>query len=323
MNSEIVDKLGIADGTVAAHASAVRAKLRASLVPRDPSDDGEEGAMSGPGNVRGRTSVAELLVVTGNATEVKPETLADDAVTELYSSHYRSLVGLAVLLVRDEPTAEEVVQECFIAMHDGWHRLRDQEKALSYLKQAVVNRSRSVLRHRGVIRRKAPEPAPDMPSAEREAISLLERSALITALRGLPDRQRQVLVLAYYADLSQTQIAEMLGISKSAVKSHTVRGMTSLRAVLEGNVLLSPGSRHRQRHRRRARVRRQGAFLPEAGGGEPVPVGTAAPQCHRPRHPQARLGHTQRRAGSDLAAGAQRAARPLRHRPPVEHRPPL
>ena len=241
MNSEIVDKLGIADGTVAAHVSAVRAALRASLGPRDPSGDDEEGATSGPGNVRGRTSVAELLVVTENATEVKPEMLADEAVTELYSSHYRSLVRLAVLLVRDEPTAEEVVQECFIAMHDGWHRLRDQEKALSYLKQAVVNRSRSVLRHRGVIERKAPEPAPDMPSAEREAISLLERSAVITALRGLPDRQRQVLVLRYYADLSQTQIAGMLGISKSAVKSHTVRGMTSLRAVLEGNVLLSPG----------------------------------------------------------------------------------
>jgi RNA polymerase sigma-70 factor (sigma-E family) len=235
MNSEIVDKLGVADGAAGAHASAVRAALRASLGPRDPSDDDEEGATSGPGNVRGRTSVAELLVVTESATEVKPEMLADEAVTELYSSHYRSLVRLAVLLVRDEPTAEEVVQECFIAMHDGWHRLRDQEKALSYLKQAVVNRSRSVLRHRSVIDRNAPKPAPDMPSAEQGAISLLERSAVITALRGLPDRQRQALVLRYYADLSEAQIAEMMGISKGAVKSHTARGMSSLRAVLEQN----------------------------------------------------------------------------------------
>ena len=196
---------------------------------------------SAPGNAPPRTSATDTLVVAGSATEVKAETLADEAVTELYSSHYRSLVRLAVLLVRDEATAEEVVQESFIAMHDGWHRLRDEEKALAYLKQAVVNRSRSVLRHRGVTERKAPEPAPDMPSAEREAISLLERNAVITALRGLPDRQRQVLVLRYYADLSQTQIAEMLGISKSAVKSHTVRGMTSLRTALEETVLLSPG----------------------------------------------------------------------------------
>src|ERR1700761_2830344 len=158
---------------------------------------------------------------------------ADEAVTQLYSNHYRSLVRLAGLLVRDEPTAEEVVEECFIAMHDGWHRLREEDKALSYLKQAVVNRARSVLRHRSVVDRNAPKPAPDMPSAEAGAISLLERSEVIKALRGLPDRQRQALVLRYYADLSEAQIAEMMGISKGAVKSHTARGMSSLRAVLE------------------------------------------------------------------------------------------
>ena len=158
---------------------------------------------------------------------------ADHAVSQLYSNHYRSLVRLAGLLVRDEPTAEQVVQECFIAMHDGWHRLREEDKALSYLKQAVVNRARSVLRHRSVVDRNAPKPAPDMPSAEQGAITLLERSAVISALRALPDRQRQALVLRYYADLSEAQIAEMMGISKGAVKSHTARGMSSLRAVLE------------------------------------------------------------------------------------------
>ena len=170
---------------------------------------------------------------TGTAAPAKREMTADEAVTQLYLSHYRPLVRLAVLLVRDEPTAEEVVQECFIAMHDGWHRLRDEDKALSYLKQAVVNRSKSVLRHRSVVDRNAPKPAPDMPSAEQGAISRLERSAVITALRGLPDRQRQALVLRYYADMSEAQIAEMMGISKGAVKSHTARGMSSLRAVLE------------------------------------------------------------------------------------------
>ena len=96
-----------------------------------------------------------------------------------------------------------------------------------------MNRSRSVLRHRSVIERNAPEPAPDMPSAEQGAISLLERSAIFKALRDLPDRQRQALVLRYYADLSEAQIAEMMGISKGAVKSHTARGMSSLRALLE------------------------------------------------------------------------------------------
>jgi RNA polymerase sigma-70 factor (sigma-E family) len=170
------------------------------------------------------------------AVEPMPDPLmtnADQAVTQLYSNHYRSLVRLAGLLVRDEPTAEEVVQECFIAMHESWGNLRDETKGLSYLKQAVVNRSRSVLRHRSVVDRNAPKPVPDMPSAEQDAISLLERSAVIEALRALPDRQRQALVLRYYADLTEAQIAELMGISKGAVKSHTTRGMSSLRAVLE------------------------------------------------------------------------------------------
>jgi RNA polymerase sigma-70 factor (sigma-E family) len=176
---------------------------------------------------------ADAIPVSLRPLPAKLEMTAEEAVTQLYTGHYRSLVRLAVLLVRDEPTAEEVVQECFIAMHDGWHRLREEDKALSYLKQAVVNRSKSVLRHRSVVDRNAPKPAPDMPSAEHGAMSLLERSAVITALRGLPDRQRQALVLRYYADMSEAQIADMMGISKGAVKSHTARGMSSLRAVLE------------------------------------------------------------------------------------------
>src|SRR5712672_1030015 len=91
---------------------------------------------------------------------------ADRAVTQLYSEHYRALVRLAELLVRDTPTAEEVVQDAFIAMHGGRQRLRDQEKALAYLRQAVVNRSRSVLRHRTVLDKNLQKAPPDMPSAE-------------------------------------------------------------------------------------------------------------------------------------------------------------
>lgn len=184
------------------------------------------------------TAVTETLVasaVVGTAT-AKPERLeldAGQAVTKLYISHYRSLVRLAFLLVRDEPTAEEVVQECFMAMHDGWRRLRDEDKALSYLKQAVVNRSKSVLRHRSVVDRNAPKPAPDMPSAEQGAMAHLERTAVIAALRTLPDRQRQALVLRYYGDMSEAQIAQSMGISKGAVKSHTARGMSALRTFLE------------------------------------------------------------------------------------------
>jgi len=177
--------------------------------------------------------VTETLVAGVALGSIPVDWDADRAVTELYATHYRSLVRLAALLVRDLATAEEVVQDSFVAMHGGWRRLRDSEKALSYLRQSVVNRSRSVLRHRVVVDRNAPKPPPDMPSAEHGAIALLERSAVIAALRTLPVRQREALVLRFYADMSEAQIAETMQISKGAVKSHTARGMATLRTMLE------------------------------------------------------------------------------------------
>jgi len=183
-----------------------------------------------------QTKVTETLVANAALGAVSAEWDADRAVTVLYAAHYRSLVRLAALMLRDTATAEEVVQDSFVAMHDGWRRLRDNDKALSYLRQSVVNRSRSVLRHRVVVDRNAPKPAPDMPSAEQGAITLLERSAVVTALRTLPPRQREALVLRFYGDLSEAQIAAAMGISKGAVKSHTARAMTALRSVLERDI---------------------------------------------------------------------------------------
>ncbi|WP_149257606.1 SigE family RNA polymerase sigma factor [Actinomadura sp. K4S16] len=179
------------------------------------------------------TDVTETLVARGTAGVVAAAWDADQAVTALYSANYRSLVRLAAMLVRDAGTAEEVVQDAFVAMHGGWRRLRDPDKALSYLRQSVVNRSRSVLRHRAVVEKYAPKGLPDAPSAEAGAIGELERSAVIDALSRLPARQREALVLRYYADLSEAEIANAMGISRGAVKSHTARGMTALRNVLE------------------------------------------------------------------------------------------
>ena len=158
---------------------------------------------------------------------------ADWAVTELYSLHYRALVRMAVLLVRDVPTAEDVVQDSFVAVHDGWQRLRNAESALAYLRHAVLNRSRSVLRHRAVVDKHLPNPPPDNPSAEYGALVRLERSAVVEALRKLPGRQREAIVLRYYADFSEAEVAAAMGISCGAVKSHTARAMAALRADLE------------------------------------------------------------------------------------------
>jgi RNA polymerase sigma-70 factor (sigma-E family) len=183
-----------------------------------------------PGDVVGRPRhVTETLAATA-ATAGWDATLA---ATALYTAYYPSLVRLAVLLVRDRATAEEIVQDSFVAMHANWRRLRESDKAPSYLRQCVVNRSRSVLRHRVVVDRNLLRSPPDMPSAEQGAITLLERSAVIAALHGLPPRQREVLVLRYYADLSEAEIASAMGISRGSVKSHTARAMSALRIVLE------------------------------------------------------------------------------------------
>jgi RNA polymerase sigma-70 factor (sigma-E family) len=178
------------------------------------------------------TDVTETLVAPSTAS-VAVAWDADQAVTAIYTANYRSLVRLAAMLVRDVATAEEVVQDSFVAMHGAWRRLRDPDKALSYLRQSVVNRARSVLRHRAVVEKYAPKGLPDAQSAEHGAIVELERTAVITALSTLPTRQREALVLRYYADLSEAEIANTMGISRGAVKSHTARGMAALRNVLE------------------------------------------------------------------------------------------
>jgi RNA polymerase sigma factor (sigma-70 family) len=163
---------------------------------------------------------------------------ADRMMARLYTAHYRPLVRLAALLVRDIGAAEEVVQDSFIelhkaASHEGRRRLSSEEEALSSLRKEVVKRSRSVLRHRVVVDRNAAKPPPDMPSAELGAFALLERSAVLAALRQLPERQRQALVLRFYADMSEAQIADAMGISRKAAKSHTSRAAAALRSMLE------------------------------------------------------------------------------------------
>ena len=156
---------------------------------------------------------------------------ADRAVTVMFGEHYRALVRMAALLVGDVATAEAIVQESFVAMHGAWRRLRDSDKALPYLRQCLVNRSRSVLRHRIVIGRNRSKPKPGLPRAEPQALPLPEH-AVVRALRALPLRQREALVLTYYGGLTEAQAASAMGISPGAVKSHLGRAVEALRAVL-------------------------------------------------------------------------------------------
>jgi RNA polymerase sigma-70 factor (sigma-E family) len=156
-----------------------------------------------------------------------------DALTLLYTAHYRGLVRLAAYLTGDRDAAEEVVQDAYVKVLGRWGGLRDFDKGEAYLRQTVVNLSRSRLRHRVVVDKHAPAPPPDAASAEAGAMTQLDRAAVVRALAELPRRQREAIVLRYYADLSEAQTAHAMGVSAGAVKSHTSRGMAALRHLLE------------------------------------------------------------------------------------------
>jgi RNA polymerase sigma-70 factor (sigma-E family) len=160
---------------------------------------------------------------------------ADEAVTRLFSAHYRQLVRLAALLLGDRAVAEELVQDAYVQLHQRWSRLRDPHKALGYLRTSVVNAARSAGRRRVVADRytASQPPLAHVPSAEHGALGALEQTEVVAALRALPARQREALVLRYYLDLSESEIAEVMGISRGAVKSHASRGIAALRATLE------------------------------------------------------------------------------------------
>ncbi|MDQ0951444.1 RNA polymerase sigma-70 factor (sigma-E family) [Streptomyces phaeochromogenes] len=172
-----------------------------------------------------------------NQREGADETLAAgttvDHLTETYRAHYRSLLGLAALLLDDTASCEDVVQEAFIRVHSARKRVRDKEKTLAYLRQTVVNLSRSALRRRILGLKLLSKPMPDMASAEEGAYDLLERDALIKAMKGLQRRQREVLVLRYFADMTEAQVAETLGISLGSVKAYGSRGIAALRVAME------------------------------------------------------------------------------------------
>jgi len=144
-----------------------------------------------------------------------------DPVSALYEQHYASLVRLAALLVRDTTAAEGIVQDSFVAVAAAWQRRGNTDGALDFLRQSVLNRSRSALRH-GITPAPATGAAPNSPS-------------LLAALGELPARQREVLVLRYYVNLSEEQAADTIGISLAAVRRHATRANATLRTLLDAS----------------------------------------------------------------------------------------
>jgi len=157
---------------------------------------------------------------------------AATGVVQLYQSYRLAMVRLAVLFVDDLPSAEDVVQEAFADLYAGWERLRDPEAAKAYLRAAVVNGARSALRRRRSARLFAWRSAVSEPGADAAVLLAEEHDAVLAALRQLPRRQREVLVLRYWHDLSESDIATTLRISPGTVKSTASRGLVTLSANL-------------------------------------------------------------------------------------------
>ena len=164
---------------------------------------------------------------------VRPFRDRDTAVVALFAAHHGRLVGLARLLVDDLPTAEDVVQEAFTALYHRWSRLRDPQSAASYLQSSVLNGARSSLRRRRTVRNLVWEKPVPLPSAEQTAVGHETRRELIKLIGLLPGRQREVLVLRYYLDLSEVEIAAALSISPGSVKKHASRALSTLSSRLE------------------------------------------------------------------------------------------
>jgi RNA polymerase sigma-70 factor (sigma-E family) len=153
--------------------------------------------------------------------------------SDLYREHYRSLVRMAALLLDDVALAEEVVQDAFVQLHHSWGRVAEPAKRPAYLRSIVLNGARSRARRRTLGRRLEVVRTTDTASAEVSAMQTEDRREVLTALRRLPDRQRECLMLRYYLDLSEAEIADTLGISTGSVKTHTHRGLAALERALE------------------------------------------------------------------------------------------
>ena len=154
--------------------------------------------------------------------------------TDLYHAHRLGLVRMAVLLVDHQDLAEDVVQEAFTALYQRHgEQLEDLDNALGYLRTSVVNGARSMLRRRKTAREYVPPHVADAPSAEDHAVLNDEHRRVLLALQELTTRQREVLVLRYWSDMSEAQIAETLGLSRGAVKSTASRALDALEKQLE------------------------------------------------------------------------------------------
>jgi RNA polymerase sigma-70 factor (sigma-E family) len=179
-------------------------------------------APPGPAAALGTTSAT-------NATSAAD--LAASTVATLFREHHGELVRLAVLMVGDLPTAEDVVQDVYASLQSRWSERAAPDSVVPYVRACVLNGCRSVQRRRAIARRIGAEHRDEertSATAESEVILSEDRREVLAALTRLPRRRREVLVLRYYLGLSEAEIAAILGISPGTVKSTAARGLAAL-----------------------------------------------------------------------------------------------
>ncbi len=167
------------------------------------------------------------MVMDGGAKDLRGR---DDTVAALYLRHRDDLVRLAIGLTGDAGVAEEIVQEAFAQLLARWMLLRDRQAAPAYLRQIVVNSARTGWRRRQ--RRELRAHLLGGP-AHTENPDIAQQSTLLAALAKLPSGKRSCLLLRYYADLSEAETAQALGVSAGTVKSQTAKGLRQLYRLLE------------------------------------------------------------------------------------------
>jgi len=185
-----------------------------------------DGSGSGPAS-------GPAPIVVGSGT-IESDRARHDRLHQLYEAHYADLVRLACLLLDRTEAAEEVVQDAFVKLYGALDRIEDGDATPAYLRSMVMNGARSKLRRRLVVRKHPPMREPDVEGADATAALHEDQREVIEALRSLPARQRECLVLRFYGGCSEAEIADTLGIARGTVKSSISRGMATLSERLEG-----------------------------------------------------------------------------------------
>jgi RNA polymerase sigma-70 factor (sigma-E family) len=189
---------------------------------------GASAAVAAPGGGAVARPGADAMAPPGGVATRPGAQDTETLIQDLYREHALALVRMAKLLLRDQQSAEDVVQESFLALYRALPRLSDHDQLLPYLRAAVINKSRSVLRARGRAASRPTLHEPPAASAESAALTSESQRAVMSAITRLPRRAREVVVLRYYLDLPDHEIAAALGVSRGTVSSTASRAVAAI-----------------------------------------------------------------------------------------------